>query len=546
MWKAKGIKLAVASLLILALLILGGCGGNPPVISSLIPSAATVGPGGSCTITCTASDLDEGDILTYTWTATAGTITGTGSSVSWTAPVAEGTYTITVTVSDEGGKTDTRSCDIQVANTPPVITSLTPSATTVGAGSSCTVTCTASDAEDDTLTYTWTATAGTITGTGDSVTWTAPATEGTYTVSVTASDGKGGTDSESCDIQVANTPPVIASLAPSSSSVLPSGSCTVTCAASDAEGDTLTYTWSTTGGAISGTGSTITWTAPATEGTYNISVSVSDGKGGTDSDSCTIIVETRYGSIYIQSTPTGASVFLDGVDTGKTTPCTITDVIVGNHTIRLEYYHYKNQEGTVTVNANATTSINWSLTYAPELQVVIQPGAAAGKDASVDTALPTQNYGNLENLAAGSGVADTCRTYIQFSLDSLPDDAVIVSAQVALWYYKTTGSSEVVIGAYRVQGVWTEASIIWNDQPTCSIAPEDTVTLPITVSNDWVFWTITNLAKGWWDASIPNWGVMLRDTTEDSDDSWKSFYSSDYADASHHPVLVIDYYNPTS
>jgi hypothetical protein len=545
MWKAKGIKLAVAGLVILALLIGGGCGGNPPVISSLIPSATKVGPGGSCTVTCTASDAD-GDTLTYTWSTTGGAISGTGSTVSWTAPTTEGTYTITVTVSDDGGKTDTRSCDIQVANTPPVIASLTPSAATVGAGSSCTVTCTASDADGDALTYTWTASGGTITGTGNSVTWTAPTTEGTYTVSVGVSDGKGGTDSESCDIQVANTPPVIASLAPSSSIVLPSGSCTVTCTASDADGDALTYTWSTTGGAISGTGSTITWTAPATEGTYNISVSVSDGKGGTDSDSCTITVETRYGSIHIQSDPTGASVFLDDVDTGNVTPCTITDVIVGSHTIRLEYYHYKNQEGTVTVNANETTSINWSLTYAPELQVVIQPGAAYGKDASVSWAYPDLKFGNSEELAAGSGTQDTCQAYLQFSLDALPDDAVIVSAQLALWYYDTDVSDTVVIGAYRVQGVWTEANITWNDRPTCSIVPEDTATLPVTVSNDWVFWTITNLAEGWWDASIPNWGVMLRDTTENHDEAWKSFYSSDYADASRHPVLVIDYYNPTS
>jgi hypothetical protein len=547
MWKAKGIKWAVVGLIILTLLIGGSCETNqPPEITSLIPSATSIGLGGSCTVTCTASD-PEGTALTYAWSATGGTTTGTSSTVTWTAPETEGTFTITVTVSDEGGKTDTRSCDIQVANSPPVIASLTPSAATVGAGNSCTVTCTATDAEGDTLTYAWTATEGIITGTTNTVTWTAPTTEGTYTISVSVSDGKGGVDSESCDIQVANTSPVIASLTPSSPSVLPGGNCTVTCSASDADGDTLTYTWSATAGTFSGTGSVVTWIAPTIEGTYNISVNVMDGKGGSDTDSCTITVEERFGSIYVQSNPAGATIYLDGTDTGHTTPYTITDVIVGSHTIKLEYYHYKDQEGTVAVNADESTSINWTLTSAPELTLTIQPDAADGKDASVDTAYPDKNYGNSEELAAGSGTADTCRTYVQFSLDLLSDDAIILSAQLALYYYDTDVSAPVVIGAYRVQGVWTETDIKWSDQPTCNLAPEFTLNLPADPpgGGDWVYWTITNLVKGWQDATIPNWGVMLRDTTEDSDDSWKSFHSSDYANASEHPALVITYYDPT-
>jgi hypothetical protein len=549
MWKAKGIKLAVVGLVILALLIGGGCKTNqPPTITSLIPSATSVGLGGSCTVTCTASD-PEGTALTYAWSVTAGAITGTTSSVSWTAPETEGTCTITVTVSDEGGKTDTRSCDILVANAPPVIASLTPSATTVGAGSSCTVTCTASDPEGDALTYTWTCTAGAITGTGNSVSWTAPATEGTYTISVTVSDGKGGTASESCDILVANTSPVISSLTPSSTSVLPSGSCTVTCTASDPDGDTLTYAWTATGGAISGIGSAITWIAPTTEGTYTINVTVSDGKGGTDTDSCAITVEAIFGSIDIQSSPSGAAVFLDGEDTGNITPYTITNLAPGTYTLKLEYYHYKNRSATVTVSANETTYINWSLTYDSEETLTIQPDAAAGKDASVDTAYPTSNYGTNIRLAAGSGTADTCRAYLEFSLASLPADAVILSARVELYYYDTMGSSTVPIGAYRVTGAWDETTIVWDTttpQPTSAATPEYSYLVPAAATNNWVSWIISNMVKGWWDGSIPNYGVVLKDTAENSDEAWKSFFSSDSDIAGQRPRLIIVYYDPTT
>jgi hypothetical protein len=459
MWKANGIRWVVAGLVILTMLMGGGCGlfNKAPEITSLTPSATVVGPGGSCTITCTASDPDEGDTITYAWSATGGAISGAGSTATWTAPATEGTYTITVTVSD----------------------------------------------------------------------------------------GKAEPVSKSCDINVVNTPPSIASLTPSATNVAPEESCTISCVASDPDADTLTYAWSATGGAITGTGSTVTWVAPPTEGTYTITVTVSDGKGGTASDSCAIIVEMRFGSIDIQSSPAGATVYLDGMDTGNITPYIITNLAPGSYTLKLEKYHYKYRQATVTVNADETTYINWSLTYASEQTITIQPDATAGKDASVDTYYPTQNYGTDIRLAAGSGSVDTCRAYLQFSLASIPTDVAIVSARLALWYYQTTGSGAAPIGAYLVLGAWDESTITWNNQPTFATTPEYTLTVPATVSNDWVYWYITNMVKGWWEGSILNYGLMLKDTDESTIEAWKSFFSSDRDIAETHPVLIITYYDPT-
>ena len=64
----------------------------------------------------------------------------------------------------------------------------------------------------------------------------------------------------------------------------------ITCSASDPDGDPLTYTWSKTGGTITGTSSAITWTAPATAGTYTITCTISDGEL-TDEQSISIDVE---------------------------------------------------------------------------------------------------------------------------------------------------------------------------------------------------------------------------------------------------------------
>lgn len=67
----------------------------------------------------------------------------------------------------------------------------------------------------------------------------------------------------------------------------------IVCEASDADGDTLTYKWSADGGTIQGEGDNITWVAPDVTGNYNIKVTVTDGKGGTATNSATVTVTEK-------------------------------------------------------------------------------------------------------------------------------------------------------------------------------------------------------------------------------------------------------------
>jgi hypothetical protein len=431
-------------------------------------------------------------------------------------------------------------------NKPPTITSLTPSATSVARGESCTVNCVASDENaDDTLTYAWSATGGAVSGTGSTITWMAPTTTGSFSVTATVSDGK-ETVSDSCNIQVVNTPPTIASLTPSATELAPSASCTIGCVASDADGDSLSYAWSATGGAISGTGDSVSWEAPATEGTYTITVTVSDGQGGTASDSCDIIVEMKYGSIDIQSSPAGAAVFLNGVDTGNITPYVITSLAPGTYTVELELYHYKYREQTVTVNPNDTTYLNWSLTYAPELTLTIQPDATAGKDAYVYDPMPDTNFGTDNDLYAGARAMGVCRSYLEFSVASLPADVVITSARLGLYYDYNAPFHAAEIGAYPVLGAWSETGLTWNNQPVFATVPVGTYTFPATPTDDFRYIPITDLVRSWWDGSQGNFGVMLKSPNEPGWEGWTGFKSSDSSTATQHPKLTISYFDPTS
>jgi len=170
--------------------------------------------------------------------------------------------------------------DTMLANHLPAITSLEAEPERVIPSGSCQIVCTASDADGDELSYNWSASEGEINGEGATVTWTAPDSAGSYNVTVTVTDGRGDVVTKNVTIEVrANRPPTITNLVADADWTTPSDSIQVTCTASDRDDGELSYEWSTDGGDISGTGAVVNWTAPEEVGTYNVTVTVTDGHG---------------------------------------------------------------------------------------------------------------------------------------------------------------------------------------------------------------------------------------------------------------------------
>ncbi|OGN96007.1 MAG: hypothetical protein A2Z77_08245 [Chloroflexi bacterium RBG_13_51_36] len=106
------------------------------------------------------------------------------------------------------------------------------------------------------------------------------------------------------DTLLANHRPAITSLEAEANRVLPSESCQIACTATDADGDELSYNWSASGGGINGEGATVTWTAPNSVGSYDVTVAVTDGRGGEVMKKVTIEVRTNR-------SPTIASLIAD-------------------------------------------------------------------------------------------------------------------------------------------------------------------------------------------------------------------------------------------
>jgi len=99
------------------------------------------------------------------------------------------------------------------------------------------------------------------------------------------------------DTMLANHRPAIVGLEAIPEKVSPLGACQIVCTASDADDDELSYNWSANGGELDGVGYNVTWTAPSSVGSYNVTVTVTDGQGGETTDYVNIEVRTNKAPI---------------------------------------------------------------------------------------------------------------------------------------------------------------------------------------------------------------------------------------------------------
>ena len=247
--------------------------GNQPPTAAFTTNCT----GLSCTFTSTSTDPD-GSVVAWSWNFGDG-VTSTSQNAVHTY-AAGGTYSVSLTVTDNGGATGSTSQSITVLppNTPPTA-SFTPSCT----GLACNFTSTSTDPDGSVVGWSWTF--------GDGATSTAQnpshtyATGGTYTVGLTATDNRGGTGSTSQTITVApaNQPPTAAFT--SSCTGL---ACAFTSTSTDPDGSVASWSWTF------GDGGTSTAQNPShtytTGGAYTVSLTVTDNGGATGSTSQTVTV----------------------------------------------------------------------------------------------------------------------------------------------------------------------------------------------------------------------------------------------------------------
>ncbi|MDD1654369.1 MAG: PEGA domain-containing protein, partial [Methanomicrobiales archaeon] len=141
------------------------------------------------------------------------------------------------------------------------------------------------------------------------------------------------------------------------------------------------------------------------------------------------------GSVEVTSTPVGAKVYLDSVDSGKVTPCTLTAVAAGDHTVTAKLTGYTDATDTVTVEDGETADLDLLLEVATSSRGTTEGGTEGG--GTLTTRAQGVVYGGvlLVNATGPARVLDRGASGSTTLKVDLPPNA---SAKVARLYVYTT------------------------------------------------------------------------------------------------------------
>ena len=335
-------------------------------LPNLAPSAAftAAAAGLTASVDATTSSDPDGTIASYAWNFGDGGV-GTGVTAAHTYAAA-GNYTITLTVTDDAGSTNTTTRPVTVTNAAPVA-AFTSNATDLALSVDGT---TSADPDGTIASYAWNfGDGGGGTGVTASHTYAA---SGSYDVTLTVTDNAGASTATTSTVVVtaANALPTAAF-----TSATQDLTATVDAAGStDPDGTIAGHAWEFGDGAT-GTGVTAEHTYAAA-GSYQVKLTVTDNRGGTATQTATVTVAAANVApvAAFTSATTGLTATLNG-----STSSDPDGSVAG--------YAWTFGDGTTGTGASTTHAYTAAGTYTVELTVTDNKGLTNAVSKQVTVAL---------------------------------------------------------------------------------------------------------------------------------------------------------------
>jgi PKD repeat protein len=389
-----------------------------------------------------------------------------------------------------------------------------------------------SDPDGDVLTYDWTFGDGS-TGAGVSPTH-AYASVGTFTVSLTVSDGQGGSHTATTTTTIDNRAP-IAAAGPDQTIELGQTVTLNGSGSTDPDGDPLSYEWRRADGTLLGTSATLT--VPLALGVHEVTLTVRDGLGGQASDAVRVTVVDTTSPAVTVTAPAGVI-----ITAGR--PTTVTWTASDNGALASFDVAFSSDGGATfaavsgcTGLAGGVRSCVWTsagpVTANARIRVTARDAssnAGAGTStfqiAAPAVTVTTPNGG--ENWGVGSiqriawthnlGAGSTMRVDVSrnggSSWTTIAASVANQTATTGFFDWTVTGSTTTTA---RVRVVWTGGSASDTSNANFQIA---TAFVTVTAPNTNVTWSVGSTQTIRWNHNLATSGVVKIEVSRNGGSSY--------------------------
>ncbi len=166
------------------------------------------------------------------------------------------------------------------------------------------------------------------------------------------------------------------------------------------------------------------------------------------------------------------------------------------------------------------------------------------QDTYANQASPASFFNTSTDLiVAGTKNKDGKRSYLQFSLASIPGSSTITAASFRIESSAKAPNKNVTYSLYKVTSAWTAAALNWNVQPIASVTASGSFAVAKKAASKTQFTTsLLGLVQDWYATPAGNNGLVIKDLAEASKDNGDmAFASSETAGLGSDPVLSVTY-----
>jgi hypothetical protein len=157
-------------------------------------------------------------------------------------------------------------------------------------------------------------------------------------------------------------------------------------------------------------------------------------------------------------------------------------------------------------------------------------------------------WDDSDRLRVGGVDDKVWRAGVRFSLDALPPGAVVVTAELSLWYDQTCVAPRRATTACDGRGFELDAHPIytprWQSEREVEFGPVVAqAVLDPQAPPSRLVWDVTDTVASWWSGDLANDGLLLKlsDEEEAFDSSGPALPSSSYAEPALRPQLAVWY-----